>query len=364
LLTFAGSATIGLIGGIAEPKVHDEFSYLLAADTFAHGRLTNPTHPMWTHFESIHIIHQPTYMSKYPPGQGAILALGQLLSGHPILGVWLSMGLMCATICWMLYAWVPARWALIGGLFSVLHPIVGIGGDWAQSYWGGALPAAGGALVLGGTRYLLTEPKMRHALLMALGLVVLANTRPYEGFLVGVCAIVTLLMGFIRKRDLETSVLVEKIGLPLVLICTTAGVWMGYYNFRVTGNIFRMPYQVHEATYGVAPLFVWQEPSPTPDYRHDAIRKFHTKYALAIYQAKHSLMGFIKVNLDALLMYFYLAGHLFAIPLIVNFRTLICWTWRDPWTRNAITTYSIVTIGLMIETYLSLHYWAPVFALN
>jgi hypothetical protein len=137
LLAFVGSAAIGLIGGIAEPTVHDEFSYLLAADTFAHGRLTNVTHPMWNHFESIHIIHQPTYMSKYPPGQGAILALGQLLSGHPIVGVWLSMGLMCAAICWMLHAWVPARWALIGGLFAVLHPVVGIGGDWAQSYWGG-----------------------------------------------------------------------------------------------------------------------------------------------------------------------------------------------------------------------------------
>ncbi len=196
LLAFLGSATIGLIGGITEPTVQDEFSYLLAADTFAHDRLTNPTHPMWVHFESIHIIHQPTYMSKYPPGQGAILALGQLLSGQPIVGVWLSMGLMCAAICWMLHAWVPARWALIGGLFSVLHPVVGIGGDAAQSYWGGALPAAGGALVLGATRYLLTEPKVRHTLLMGLGLIVLANTRPYEGFLVGSCAGVTLLMGF------------------------------------------------------------------------------------------------------------------------------------------------------------------------
>ena len=229
---------------------------------------------------------------------------------------------------------------------------------------GGALPAAGGALVLGGTRYLLTEPKVRHALLMGLGLIVLANTRTYEGFLVGVCAVLTLLTGFIRKRDLETSVLAEKIVLPLVLICTAAGVWMGYYNFGVTGNIFRMPYQVHEAAYGVAPLFVWQEPSPMPDYRHAAIRKFHTQYELAIYQRKHSLMGFIRVNLDAFLMYFYLAGHLFAISWIVNFRPLMCWTLHDSWARNAFITYSIVTIGLMIATYMLLHYWAPVFALN
>jgi hypothetical protein len=364
LLAFAGSATIGLFGGVAKPTVHDEFSYLLAADTFAHGRLTNPTHPMWTHFESVHIIHQPTYMSKYPPGPGAMLALGQFLTGYPIVGVWLSMGVMCAAICWMLQAWVPPRWALIGGLFSVLHPFMGIGGDWAQSYWGGALAATGGALVLGGTRSLLKEPQIHRALLTGAGLTILANSRPYEGLLLSACAGLTLGVGFIHKRDIETRVLVRKVILPLLFTCTATSAWMGYYNFRVTGNLFRLPYQVHEATYGVAPLFVWQKPAPTPQYRHSRLDKFHTLYALTLYNQKHSWIGFAKVNLDAWLTYFYLAGNIFMIPLIVNFRALARWTLRNRWAKIAFMIYSVVTIGLMIETFLLLHYWAPVIALN
>src|ERR1700722_2422231 len=65
------------------PFLPADFSFLLAADTFAGGHLSNPTPAMWTHFESIHITRQPTYTSMYFPGTGLILAAGQVLFHNP-----------------------------------------------------------------------------------------------------------------------------------------------------------------------------------------------------------------------------------------------------------------------------------------
>ncbi len=276
---------------IPQPSVDDEFSYLLQADTYLHGRLTNPTPPMWTHLETFHVNMQPTYQSKYPPAQGMVLAAGKLLGGYPIVGVWLSMAAMCAAICWMLQEWISPEWAFAGALILAIR--LSVFSYWGNSYWGGAVPATGGALLLGGLARLVKSPRVRDALLMGLGIAILANSRPYEGLLLCIPVGIFLLFWWLRKKSTEFFLVMRRAILPLALCVGITAVAMGYYNWRVTGNALRLPYEVNEATYSVAPLFIFQSPRPEPTYRSDALREFYLLFALPQYEQTRSLKGLV-----------------------------------------------------------------------
>ena len=258
---------------------------------------------MWQHFETFHVIQQPTYASKYPPAQGLILAVGQVTCGHPIVGVWLSTGLACAAICWMLAGWCPLSWAWLGGLVAVVRLVfsgpASFGeletiASWSQSYWGGSVAALGGALIFGALPRILKRQRLRDALWLALGLAILANSRPFEGLVVSIPVMVVLGLWLVRAGHLSWLHRCRRVVLPVVLGLLLAAAWMGYYNFRVTGDPFRLPYQVHEATYAIVPVFLSQSLKAPPPYRHQAFRDFYTGWSVDCYQRQHSFSGWLK----------------------------------------------------------------------
>jgi hypothetical protein len=378
MLAFGGSAMLSLLGRIPEPKIPDEFSYLLAADTFAHGRLSNPTHPLWVHFESFHIIQKPTYASKYPPAQGLVLAAGQVIGGHPIVGVWISTGLACAAICWLLLAWLPPRLAVLGGLLAILHPVILL--DWSQSYWGGAVAVTGGALVFGAMRRIVRRLCVRDALLLGVGLAVLANSRPYEGLVVSLPVVGLLGAWMVGKSGPAAQVSLKRIILPILMVLVLTGGAMGFYNWRVTGDMLRMPYPVHEAAYVVAPLFLWQPLRPEPIYRHKALRDRHAFDTHLYMETRSALLKHTGWRVKILWMSylglyrefnkqwmsslmesdrrFHYLPFLCMISLGMLLRVL-----RDRWSRFAMLTCGVLTAGLLIETWFHLHYAAPMIGL-
>ncbi|HYL82828.1 MAG TPA: hypothetical protein VE263_01235 [Candidatus Angelobacter sp.] len=265
------------------PGIHDEYSYLLLGDTLAHGRLANPTHPLWISFESFHINWRPTYSSKYPPGQGAALALGELF-GLPWAGVLLSVAAMCAAILWMFQAWLPARWALLGSVLVALK--FGIASYWMNSYWGGAVAATGGALVLGAMPRIVRRAQTRDALLLGLGLAILANTRPYEGLLFSLPLAAWLLWWLAGKTASGATLRgrVVRILLPLSAIFALTLVFMGYYNWRLTGNALLFPHVLNSRTYRSAGLFLWDRPTPPLSYNNAQFEDFYNGWEREDYQ--------------------------------------------------------------------------------
>lgn len=256
------------------PGIHDEYSYLLLGDTLAHGRLSNPTHPMWMSFESFHINWFPTYASKYPPGQGAVLALGQLL-GNPWIGVLLSAAAMCAAILWMLQAWLPARWAFLAASLVALK--FGVASYWINSYWAGALAAIGGALVLGAMPRIVRRARTLNALLLGLGMAILAITRPFEGFFfcLPVASWFVWWLAGKTKSSASPRARIIRVFAPLAAVLTLAVTFIGYYNWRVTGNALLFPHVLNSRTYRSTGLFLWERPKPPISYHNQQFEDFY-----------------------------------------------------------------------------------------
>lgn len=267
LLAFALAAASTVVRGLPLPTNHDEYSYLLAAETFAGGRLANPPHPHWWHFERFHVLQQPTRASKYPAGQGLLLAAGQI-AGHPIVGVWLGIGALGAAVTWLLLAFFGPRWSLAGGLLTAI--LFGLPNYWALSYWGGSVAAVGGTLVFGSLPRLL-RPDGREsgsvaAALCALGLVLLALSRPFEGLVfAAVCGLVLAVGLFRLERRVGRLLRWTLAAAPVLALGAT---WILLHNQAVTGDPLRMPHQVYQEQYANLPPFVWMSPGEPPELRH------------------------------------------------------------------------------------------------
>ena len=269
-------AASGLLHGMPFPRYHDDYGYLLDADTFLHGRLSNPTHPLWPHFETMMVLHTPRYISKYPVGQGALFAIGRLL-GHPIAGEWIATVLACAAIWWALRVWTTPALALIGGIAVAVHPTM-LG--WVESFHGGQLAALGGALMLGAAGRLRIAPSWQMSAVVGAGADVLTISRPYEGliFCVGI-GLLLLRREILRVAWAGALVLVLGLGFNAVR------------DDKITGNPLLLPYSLYEQRYDPVPNFVWETARPVPHYGNIEMEDIYVNWYLAYYNRVHASGG-------------------------------------------------------------------------
>ncbi len=259
---------------VPSPQVYDEASHLLVADTLRHFRLANPAHPLNQFFETAFTLQEPSYASIYPIGQGAMLAAPRAVFGHPWAGVVLTTALFCALSYWMLCASIPAEWALLGGLLTVIEfgPLC----YWMNSYWGGSLAGVAGCLVFGSLPRLRANCRPRDAVWLGLGLGIHWLTRPFETIFlcVGVMLYFVPFLWNTRPRMegrfpdawralSRAALLATLTALPAIALTLL-------HDKRVTGEWFKMPEMLGQEQYGIpAALTFLPDPAPhralTPD---------------------------------------------------------------------------------------------------
>jgi hypothetical protein len=83
VLALVKFTTIGFNSSGFTPTLHDEWSYLFGAETFAHGHLSNPTPQCPEFFDAFHILTTPRWVTRYPPGHPAALAIGTVVGWPP-----------------------------------------------------------------------------------------------------------------------------------------------------------------------------------------------------------------------------------------------------------------------------------------
>lgn len=337
------------------PSIPDDFSFLLAADTFAHGRLTNPTPVMWTHFETTHVTMQPTYMSMYFPGYGLVLAAGQVLFHNPWLANVGVDGLMCAALCWMLQGWLPAPWALLGGFLAVLR--LGLFSSWINSISVAShlLPALGGALVLGALPRLMRTGRLRYSVLIGAGFAILILARPYEGMLLGMPVAAVLGHWAVRGKNRPApGVLLRRAALGLAVIVASMA-WLGYYDYRAFESPFTLPYTVDRAQYAIVPYFIWQPQRIEPHYRYPVMQRLY-EHEVGYYQKIHSVRGFIPMTLrKGLAVIIFFAAFALLPPLVMAHRVLLDRRVRFLVICTAVAAVGIVVIGIFGFP----HYFSP-----
>jgi hypothetical protein len=335
---------------IPEPLWDDEYSYLLGSDTLAAGRLTNPPHPMWVHFETMQVNCLPTYATKFPPGQPLFLALGQRVFGHPWFGVWISFGLMCAALCWMLQGWMPPLPALLGTLVGIGQ--LGIYRYWMDSYCGGAVPAMGACLVVGAAARLARGVTTSAAVLGSVGLVVLACSRPFEGIVVSLAAATGLVWWRRRAGKGLRKLFVARTLVPFTAICGLSALWLGYYNYKVTGSPLVLPYIVNNRMYAASPQFWLMPDMPMPVYRHEIVRKIWAVWTRGYYlRARRNPLVVVPGFLREARFYWSSLVASVALAGLLVARSHKVWV--------PVGVVAMLCVVLMLEVGIAPHYFAP-----
>jgi hypothetical protein len=160
------------------------------------------------------------------------------------------------------------------------------------------------------------------------------------------------------------SVIPEELPIIITMVLALGASAMGYYFWRVTGNPFRMPYQVYQDAYDPVPVFLWQSLKPQPVYHHKLMQDLYTNWVLPQFTATRSLRTLCEIAVNKLMfLWFFYFGIVLLVPFLMaalNSPHGFAWKEFNPNTRFLLVTTGVSVAGFALEVTFLPHYGAPI----
>jgi hypothetical protein len=163
-----------------------------------------------------------------------------------------------------------------------------------------------------------------------------------------------------RRRPAEVFGFLKKTMVVSLCPVIPALAAMAAHNWATTGSWHRMPYQLHEHQYGIAPLFVWGTPKEynanTLADQSSTIVSYHTGWSLDSYTARAGILGWLQgIAIASLLLLKYWGVMLGLLPIL----TCLFWL-RFELARWLCVALMFQIIASSSVCWIFTHYLAPV----
>jgi hypothetical protein len=192
-----------------------------------------------------------------------------------------------------------------------------------------------------------------------MGALILANTRPYEGLLLCVPTCIALLVWMIHRQRGQGASVIRNIIVPSLLILIPGFLWMGYYNYRVTGHPLQTPYMRHDQLYNRTPHFFFGQLQPPKIFSNPQLDRQHNQWEPEHWQRQQTFTGWAKEVGHKT--YRLIRGFFQPLALAIPMLMLPTVLRRDRWMQLAAAMILCFAIGIFGVTWnVLLHYAAPI----